>query len=108
MVRQFTFLREGDSGRRGANGRLYLDLLRLTHTFNVDLLCFPQLATVLALGDRTAFLLDLVQRSVGMLAVGRPVPLNTGFAEAKKDPIRLEESVSFVGERVPGVFFVAD
>ena len=70
MVRQFTFLREGDSSRRGPGSGLGLDLLRLTYTFDMNLLCFPQLATVLALGDRTAFLLDLVQRTVGVLAVG--------------------------------------
>ena len=49
----------------------------------VELLRLPELAAFCALGYWSAFLLDLVQRSVGMLAVGRPVPLNTGFAEAR-------------------------
>ena len=70
MVRQFTFLRKCDGGRRGPGSRLYLDLLRLTDAFNVNLFCFPELATVFTLGDGATFLLDLVQRTVGVFAVG--------------------------------------
>ena len=78
-VVQITFLRDSDHGRR-VSLRLYVTLSLFTNTFDMNLFCFPQLATVIALGDGATFLLNLEQRTVGVFAVGRPVPLNARFA----------------------------
>ena len=76
---QITFLCDSDHGRRSYLG-VHFDLFLLTYTFDMNLFCLPQLATVIALSDGATFLLNLEQRTVGVFAVGRPVPLNARFA----------------------------
>lgn len=62
------------SGRRRRVG------LALADALDVDLLGFAQLATVLALSDRPALLLDFEEGAVKVFAGGRPVALDAGFA----------------------------
>ena len=69
VYRQFTFPWASDAGGRGGV-RACLGWLHFTDTFDVNLFRLPQFATVIALSDRAAFLLDLVERTVDVLAVG--------------------------------------
>ena len=76
MLRQFTFLCTCDGGGNWSVVAAKLGRLYYTDTFDVNLLGFPQLATVVALSDWSSFLLDLVQGAVGVLAVRRAVALD--------------------------------
>lgn len=49
------------------------------HALDVDLLCLSEFTTVLALGDRTALLLDLKKRTICVFAGRGTMTFNAGF-----------------------------
>lgn len=61
----------------------------------MDLLGFPELSTFLALGDRTALLLDLKKRSIVVMTGGRAVAFDAGFTCGRILQIRAGVNVGF-------------
>lgn len=94
MLSQITFLCDSDHRRRRRGCWVVcLDLSRFTDTFDMNLFRLPQLATVFALSDGASLLLNFKQRTVGVFAVGRPVPLNACFAARNRAISRWSRAV---------------
>lgn len=55
-------------------------LFNLAYAFDVNLFCFSQLSTVLALSNGTTLFLDFEQRAVGVLAGRGSVAFDACFA----------------------------
>jgi hypothetical protein len=63
----------------------------------VHLLGVPELATTLALRNRSPFLLDFIQRSLGMSARRRAVALDAGLAECATMMVINQERMQLPG-----------
>jgi len=68
------------------------------HALDVDLLCLSELTTVLALGYRTALLLDLKKRAICMFAGRGTMALDTGFTIGRSGMRKRENTGGWIGE----------
>jgi hypothetical protein len=78
-------------------------LSTFAYALDVDLFCFSQFTAVFALGDGTAFFLNLEEGAISVFAVGRAMALDASLAGQA-----MREGGGDKEEDRPGVFLATD
>ena len=99
---RLTFL--GGDGMRDGRGLVPA----FAQTLDVDLLRLPQFPAVFALGDGATFLLDLEERTLGVVAGRGPVALDARLAVGSIWSVWERRRAAECEEDVPGVLLVVN